>query len=650
MVVVTAAAAALALGALPAAASTDRLTGSPRHDRDLRLDAGDRDPDRALTRLDQAQDALESQEALEGVGPRSRMIRNLRLVGRGKRLLPEATTDVWEHDRYAYLGTFNNPCGDGTGANGSGIPVFDVRKAKHVREVARIPSVAGSRINDVKVFDATDGTSILVHSNEPCGEGGPGGFRVYNVDDPTSPVLLASVQTDDPNEVIRETDGAVDVGVHNLFLFSRGGRDYVGAVVESVFGNFQVFDITDPAAPSRVLTFGAESVQFPDVDFETVSDEDTIIAAEEYLFSGYGSSANRFLHDIYVTPNGRTAYLASWDAGLIRLDLSDLDAPRVLSVALDPENGSPGDGEVNSHAVWPTRSGRYVVETEEDFDALETLAPLSNFTFGEWDTNTIPGVGVSTVAGDAFEGSQTGNTVVVTADAVEVTAGPLAGTTFPATEGAGNQPKLADTGPVNAAAVWAGQACDTDQLLNETDLEGAVAAVRRGACTFAEKLANVAGAGAVAIVVANNLRTDTPWGGVRIWDYRDPAEPKLVSTFDTTCSADPKDPSCAPGGTYTVHNVVVRGMKAYLSWYSEGVLVLDISRPAQPRLVARYSDSSPAFQEQNGGPQDVWGIYLAQGSRRIYASDRNGGLYVLQQGGHGEHGGDGRKEGAARRT
>ncbi|MFQ5433278.1 MAG: hypothetical protein ACE5FD_00210 [Anaerolineae bacterium] len=50
----------------------------------------------------------------------------LTLAGRGSRLLPDATTDVWAHDGFGYIGTFNSPCGDGTGANGSGIRIFDV--------------------------------------------------------------------------------------------------------------------------------------------------------------------------------------------------------------------------------------------------------------------------------------------------------------------------------------------------------------------------------------------------------------------------------------------------------------------------------------------------------------------------------------------
>jgi hypothetical protein len=47
---------------------------------------------------------------------------------------------------------------------------------------------------------------VLVHSNEVCGAGGPGGFEIYNVGDTT----------------------------------------------ETGYGNFHIYDITDPTAPVLV--------------------------------------------------------------------------------------------------------------------------------------------------------------------------------------------------------------------------------------------------------------------------------------------------------------------------------------------------------------------------------------------------------------
>lgn len=576
-------------------------------------------------------------------GPTGKKIKNVALTGRGERLLPDGTTDVWALKKYAYLGTFDSPCGTGDGfggdslvqgVEGPGVPVFNVSNANKPEYVGNIPSVEGSRINDVKVA-SLGGRDILVHSNESCA-GGPGGFEIYDVSDVEAPIHLAHVQVDDINALLREDFGYTDFGVHNNYLFERDGRSYNAVQVEGLLGNFQVFDITDPADVELVSWFGAESVFDPSIDWANTTDFDKILEANTYLTTGFGNSRNKFLHDHFVTPDGQQAYLANWDAGLLLVDLGDLDgsAATLISQAIDIENGSL-DGEVNSHSVWPTADGKTVVEGEEDFDAIVSNKPLSSFTFGDNATNTIYGVGISPIAGDAFLGSQTGNTVTVSASQVDVTAGPLADNTYPAVEGGGNQPKLGDSS-VTGEAVWIGRACDVDAVLNAGAFDdGDIAVVRRGACTFAEKLANAADLGAAAIVISNNVRNDTPWSGIRIWDYSDPTNPVLASTFNTVCSADPFDASCDPRGTYSSHNVVVDGDKAYISWYSDGVVVLDISDPYNPIEIGRYTQSGAAFEAGNAGPQDVWGIYKESGSPRIFASDRNGGLYVLKELGKG---------------
>lgn len=600
------------------------------------LDGSRRDPSAPLI----AQDALS--DNIVSSGPMARVIKNLAIASRGERLTDGSTTDVWAHNKYAYTGTFNSPCG---GDPEAGVWIWDVHNSNKASFVGIIPSPTGSRSNDVKVATMNSG-DILVHSNESC-RGGPGGFEVYNVDDPANPVHLAHVQTDDVNAFLRDELEFVDFGVHNLFLFSQGSRDYVSAVVESEFGNFQIFDISDPTNPTLVGFWGSEELRMVELglDPSTVPDLGAaefgiILDLDDYLFSGFGASMNRFLHDITVTADGTQAYLSNWDAGLVLLDISDPSDPTLVSVALDLA-GSPGDGEVNSHAAWPSEDGSIVVETEEDFSALAADNPLSNFTFGELDTNTIPGVGISTNAGNDFENNPTGNNVTVITDTVTVNSGPLAGNVYEAAEGFGNQPKFADVGPVTGDAVWIGRACNVDPIENEASFEpGDIAIARRGECFFSEKLANAAALGAAAIVIANN-QPDTPWGGVRLWDYADPANPVLAATFNTVCSANPTASQCDPAGTYSVHNVIVETtddgrVKAYISWYWDGMLILDVTDPYNPVETARFFDNSAEFLASNGGrPHDFWGVYKVPEQPWIYGADRNGGLYVFKELGSG---------------
>jgi hypothetical protein len=302
-----------------------------------------------LINLDAAADGI-----ISG-GPSGNTTKNIDVRGTGVRDVAGATTDVWSLNGYAYTGTFQSPCGTAD----AGVWVWDVSNPNKTEPVTVISSPAGSRSNDVKVASMNAG-DIMVHSNESCG-GGPGGFEVYNVDDPANPVLLASVRTDDVNAFVRANFGFTDLGVHNLWLFSQGDNDYIGATVESEFGNFQIFDLANLGA-GPIGFWGAESISpaqspypspHPFEDYANLTDFPTILDVDAYLFDGFGASTNRFLHDVTINADGTRAYLANWDAGLVLLDISDPTNPSVISVAIDPVGGSL-DGEVNSHAVWPS--------------------------------------------------------------------------------------------------------------------------------------------------------------------------------------------------------------------------------------------------------------------------------------------------------
>jgi hypothetical protein len=555
------------------------------------------------------------------------------VVGRGMRNDVGATTDVWAHDGYAYTGTFNDPCG---GDPEAGIWVWDVHNANKVDFVTIIQSPTGSRTNDVRVAGMNSG-DVLVHSNESCA-GGPGGFEIFNVDDPANPVHLSSVRIDELNPTVEIFTGPVeDVGVHNLWLFSQGSSDYVAVTSEGWFDNFRIYDITDPAAPSLLSSWGAEEINDPGVSDS--NDPGRVLAGLLDLLSGFGASQNKFLHDVTMSADGTMAYLANWDAGLVLLDVSDPANPSLVSVALDPVNGSL-DGEVNSHSVWPSEDGSIVIEGEEDFSAWEADVPPANLTADGTATPgdpTVPVTAIATTAGDYFEANQTGLTGTVHAfsGTLEVDSGPTFAHEEMAT--AAGSPTLADTGDISGNIVWVGRACGLTQgdVLENPVGPGDIAIVRRGACEFDEKSQTVAAAGAAVAVIANNVAPSTPWSGFRIWDYSDPANPTLASTFDTFCSASTSpSSSCVPDGTYSSHNVIVEtlGNKvlAYIAWYNDGVVVLDITDPYNPVEVARTLGTN-----EDGVLNDFWGIYKEPNNPFIYASDRNGGLYVMKMKGKG---------------
>ena len=74
------------------------------------------------------------------------------------------------------------------------------------------------------------------------------------------------------------------------------------------------------------------------------------------------------------------------------------------------------------------------------------------------------------------------------------------------------------------------------------------------------------------------------------------------------------------------HNGFVRGNRYYMSTYTRGLTVLDITRPEAPREVG-YFDTFPVsdFTSFDG----AWGVYPYLPSSNILISDFSGGLYVV---------------------
>ncbi len=105
-------------------------------------------------------------------------------------------------------------------------------------------------------------------------------------------------------------------------------------------------------------------------------------------------------------------------------------------------------------------------------------------------------------------------------------------------------------------------------------------------------------------------------GDVELWDISDPAHPQHLSTI-----------SGASLGLATVspHNPVIRDNYLYISWYQNGLVVMDISDPTQPQLVGHYD----TFDGGHSGFDGNWGVYLT-GRDQIVASDMVTGLYVFE--------------------
>ena len=126
------------------------------------------------------------------------------------------------------------------------------------------------------------------------------------------------------------------------------------------------------------------------------------------------------------------------------------------------------------------------------------------------------------------------------------------------------------------------------------------------------------------VLVGDETFFTTPWGFLRIFDTSDPSNPVQVSTYATPNTLTNTDPNLWT----SMHNVIVKGSRAYISWYNEGIRVIDFSTPSDPVEIA-------SFQAPQGttNPSLMWGVYVHKSY--VLASDISGGLFILKMNGGG---------------
>lgn len=262
-------------------------------------------------------------------------------------------TDVWSHDGYAYIGTFQEP-----ECTTAGVFVVDIAQAvENYPEttgatVAEIKSAEDTRINDVKLVEIGD-MDVLITTEEPCGEfdeegiqSGNGGISLWDVTNPLVPVDL--------------TRNFEDFGgVHNTFPWTSadGGTYLIGVADTFDFVDVPIYDISDPTDPDLVALTGV-------LDWF----EAGLINEDQLETGNFDALLN---HDVWVENiDGRDiAVVSYWDLGFATLDVTDPSNPQFLGDSTYPETdplGRPYEG--NAHAAVFGAGGDIIVAGDEDFD------------------------------------------------------------------------------------------------------------------------------------------------------------------------------------------------------------------------------------------------------------------------------------------
>lgn len=243
--------------------------------------------------------------------------RNVRLVGHCPLDGRADAMQIGLKDGYAFIGHL--------GEYGVGTSVVDVRDPAHPRLVKQLPIPPYTHSHKVQIV----GDTLLVN-HEQYGRGGLGtpGLKVYDVSDPTNP---------------RETGflPMTGKGVHRLIYWSDPYAYVSGSEAGWIENFFMVVDVSDKSRPREVSRWW-----FPG-QWQAGGEPPT------------APKGRRWWCHHGIVRNGR-AYCGWWDAGLIILDVTDVEKPRFVSRLDFGQDVSGG-----THTALPLPGRDVLVVTDE---------------------------------------------------------------------------------------------------------------------------------------------------------------------------------------------------------------------------------------------------------------------------------------------
>lgn len=542
--------------------------------------------------------------------------------------------DVWFRDHggddgpHVYVGTWSSPC------TGRGVKIVRVADPSD----ARIVAVARLARDDVSYEDVVvtraGGRVVLATGVQACG-GGRGGVALFDVSDPGKPKKLAFFKTRGHGvhelDVVRRDDGRVLALLAVPFVDGH-----------STFGDLQILDITRPRAPVLVSTWGVMSGS----DMELVRRQRPVTSPMQ----GLGYYAAHYGHSVRGADGGRTAYLSYWDGGVLKLDIGDPSQPRLV--------GRTGfsvidDGDAHSMALYDAGGERYIIQNDEDLNTLAVSTATSTATgerrFHAIDLglrDTLRRVGAKTgPLIDAGDGCQLNDFGAAPGQIV------LFDVSWTGRDECSIDVKMRNAVDAFAAAVivnlnatidpqsYVRPTSDTVRYAAEhaSGMPGVVIADRDG---FADRTRAAAAAGEAVTVT---LTPEIPSSGyMRIFKESATSDPENDSIPNfTQVGAFTDLPNVTgderpPPGAWSVHNTEVLANRAYSSWYSNGVVAIDLTDPVAPRRVGWFVP--PPTTRRAGALRDygrgnfalMWGVAVDPATGTVYASDMRSGLWILQ--------------------
>ncbi len=513
--------------------------------------------------------------------------------------------DVWVHGNFAYVGTWSDPC------TGRGVKVIDVSNLSAPRVIGSVAARQGTSAEDMVVRHVSTPYftgDLLAAGLQRCG-GQPTydrqtyGPEFWDVTNPYRPRKLSAFGL---------THGGG--GVHELDLFQRGNHVY--ALLASPFsewfdpvpvGDFVILDVTNPRAPVKVGEWGAGSHGFTPGPFW-----------------GQGSFGASFDHSARASADGMKAYVSYWDLGVVTLDISDVSNPVFVS-----RTRYAPDDDGDAHSVAKYRG--FLLQNDEDFDPRSPVHLLYGATTGVGSESPFaPAIWLE--SGHAVSGAvvQAANQGCDAADYPAGTAGKIAVVRSPfQLLSDPSEPRLCDQGTQELAAQVAGAAAVVhDFISTDTTPQWWDPAEVSIPVVFTDH------ATAQGLVAAGSatLQAQTPsWGFLRVFDA---ASGTQVAKFDGVPNVHALPP---PAGDWSIHNNEVLGNRSYASWYSNGIVALNLNplRATPIGNPVKVGQFIPAGAPSHtdfiaSGVPNVWGVAIRASDQTIFASDLNSGLWIVR--------------------
>jgi hypothetical protein len=538
--------------------------------------------------------------------------------------VPNGDVFVYDHGgsvgKFAYVGTWSAQC------TGQGAKIIDVNDPSNPRWVGYVGARKDSSNEDVVVVRIGE-RDVLGIGVQACGQRGSAGLALFDVTDPVHPVELSFLPT-------------ASGGVHELDLVVRGDGMALALLAvpfaeftfdeqgnHTPLGEFQIADVSDPENPKLLTEWRLyeQGLTMHDNSHEITSP-----------FQGEGLFPIMFGHSARAADDGLTAYVSHWDGGVVKVNISDPESPVTIGHTVYPV-GSDGDG----HSMTPYDRGaeRFILQNDEDFDPFHTTAVVTSSATGSREFNSIQEFWAPTLLADV---------------------GPMSATVHDAGDGC-------DARDYRRAAGKIALADSVDPFYNPAPCpigEQVLLAAEAGASLFVSNLlsiddayaygpdtdADLAAAAGMPVMqisdidglaaeiraaedpVTMALDPSTPgWGFLRVFQETASENWEEVGRFEgPAVNADGS--TVFPRGSWSIHNTEVLGDRAYSSWYSAGIIALDLTDPTNPQMVGQFvpKTSKRHANSLGPGPAEVWGVAVDPETGLVYASDMRTGLWIVR--------------------